>query len=123
MKRIIPFLILAAALLAVPAISQGNGEGLAQEVESLQEHVDALTAQCVEQGKQIEALQKRLDSQQAEAKHLLQSLKQAETGGFTMAAPNLGAREALLKGLIGFANVAAGNDRDAPVKTADEEEE
>lgn len=101
MKRAIFPALLVALVLVVPALSQGDGEDLAKKVQDLEEKVAQQEARLVDLSKHVEATKK-------EAAKLVQTLAKAEKDGFTYPAPNITAREELLKGLQGYAKVASG---------------
>jgi hypothetical protein len=107
MKRAIFPALLIAVFLAVPAIPQAErGEDeLAQKVEELTELVSLQDAR-------IKALEGSLKAQRSAAAAMGKAIKFAEKKGFAYPAPNIDAREALLKGLIDYAKAVSG-----PAKT------
>jgi hypothetical protein len=106
MKRAILPALLIALFLAVPAIPQGGvGDGdPAQQIEELK-------AMVVEQEKRIDQLEGYLEAHKTAAAKLVAKLKFADKNGFTYPAPNIEAREALLKGLTAFAESATGGKK------------
>ncbi|MHC4953971.1 MAG: hypothetical protein ACYTGZ_08775 [Planctomycetota bacterium] len=116
MKGFAISLLLVSMLFAVPALSQGDGDaaGLAARVKALEadkkanaERVTALEKQSAAQQKAIDALKARVVAEQKAGAQLAKRLKKARKDGFTYPAPNIDAREGLLKGLDEFAAHAA----------------
>jgi hypothetical protein len=103
MKRAILVALLIGLFLAVPAIPQG-GAGDAKPGEELLE----LKAKVAEQEDRIAQLEEYLEAHKLAAAKLVERLKFADKKGFTYPAPNIDAREALLRGLTAYAEVATG---------------
>ena len=110
MKRAILATLFIATLFVLPAVSQDSGDQadpaeaiatLTEQLEKLQETVDA-------QGREIRALQARLDAQAAEASKLIAATKKAEREGMLLPAPNNAARAAFLFGVRRYATVVSG---------------
>lgn len=111
MKRAILFSLLAALVLAVPAISQSEPKAPTAPDNALK--IKALEMQLAETQKQLMLVNAYLLNVRAEAKSLGDALAKAEKDGFLLPAPNNSAKKALLSGLKEYANVVA-----TPVKPA-----
>ena len=100
MKRAILPALAIALLLAVPAIPQGGTSDTEKRIEQLEQA-------AADQQKQIKDLQGYVNALKKEAATLVKHLARADKGGFTYPAPNVDAKEELLKGLQSFAAVAS----------------
>ncbi len=93
--------LLLALLLAVPALSQGDGESLAHEVAKLK-------AQVANQEEMLKILSDHHAKQAAEAAALVKAITVAEKQGVLMPAPNVDAKRTMLQALARYALVASG---------------
>jgi hypothetical protein len=103
MKRLILPALGLALLLSIPAASQ-------EEPMPLDKQVEALAKKVEEQDAALKELRAYVDRQKTQAARLGKSLAAAEEGGFLEPAPNNDAKKALLSGLQEFAGVAAGGE-------------
>ncbi|MHC4932846.1 MAG: hypothetical protein ACYTGV_11720 [Planctomycetota bacterium] len=104
MKRAIIPALLIGVLLCVPALSGGDED----EAVELAMQVKELKEQVAQSEARIKSLEAFLRVQQKAAAKLSKAVKFAEENGFAWPAPNIDAREALLKGLKEYSKTAAG---------------